>query len=249
MQIIKQREGESLVELALRCGALYVCPKVGLVRKGPLVAYAGKDVQGRNFVGDVYFNFRRIEQHLEVVSAFAHMAIYKISVSESFPAFDTICGIPNGGRSFGQELARRTETRFVYPDKTPKPTESGKKQEYTWDLKGFEFEKGERIVIAEDAVHNFQNTDNTLEQVPTGVNVVGIVCALNRSLIHGTEYTPKTGRFAGKPLPIIASIRERYPEYPQDDPYVAGDINAGNIVWEAKQNWSQLIAHMQQPQQ
>ena len=34
------------MELGKRCGAVYICPKAGGVRKGPLVAYAGKDSQG-----------------------------------------------------------------------------------------------------------------------------------------------------------------------------------------------------------
>ena len=62
-------------------------------------------------------------------------------------------------------LALVAGKRFAYADKKPKPTESGKKQEYEWDLSQFEFEKGERIAIAEDVFNNFQNTDNTLAKI------------------------------------------------------------------------------------
>lgn len=229
--------GEDLLELGKRCNAVYVCPKVGSLRKGPLVAYAGKDGQGRNLVGDIYFNFRRIEPHLKVVEAFAIDAYLKI-LKAGLSDFDTICGIPNGGRTFGQELARISERRFVYADKKPKATEAGKKQEYIWDLSQFDFEPGERVAIAEDVFNNFQNTDSTLAEIAaTGVEIVLLVGALNRSPVYDTAY---------KGLPVIASIREAYPEFEQDDPAVAADIAAGKLELEVKKNWSRLVASMQQ---
>ncbi len=238
MKQIMPQQGEDLLELGKRCNAVYVCPKVGSERKGPLVAYAGKDRKGRNLVGDIYFNFRRIESHLKVVEQFAEVACYKLGQLGILHRFDTVCGIPNGGRTFGQELARIAGKRFVYPDKKPKPTEAGKKQEYTWDLSQFDFEQGERVAIAEDVYNNFQNTDHTLAEISiTGANIVVLVGALNRSPIYNTVY---------KGLPVVASIREAYPEFEQDDPAVAGDIAAGRLELEVKKNWARLCAAMQQ---
>lgn len=157
--------GENLLELGKRCGAVYVCPKKGGVRNGPLVAYAGKDDQGRNLVGDIYFNFRRIEPHPRVVEAFAEMVCVKLREDWLLDAFDTVCGIPQGGRTFGQMLALVANKRFVYADKKPKPTEAGKKQEYSWDLSQFDFERGERVAMAEDVFNNYQNTDSTLAEI------------------------------------------------------------------------------------
>ncbi len=236
MKLITPRAGESLIELAYRCGAIYICPKDDSGRLGPLVPYAGKDGKGRNLVGDIYFNFRKVEHHLDAVWAFAEEARLKLVANDSYFAFDTIIGIPNGGRTFGQALAQIAGKRFVYADKKPKPTEAGKKQEYTWDLSQFEFEPGERVAIAEDIFNNFQNTDNTLEQIEaTGAKVVLLVGALNRSPIHDTAY---------KGIPVIASIREAYPEYEQDDPAVAEDILRGNLELEVKANWGRLTALM-----
>jgi len=232
--------GEDLMELGKRCNAVYVCPKAGSVRKGPLVAYAGKDSKGRNLVGDIYFNFRRIEVHPKAVEAFAEVACQKLRDQGLIDSFDTVCGIPQGGRTFGQMLALVAGKRFAYADKKPKPTEAGKKQEYTWDLSQFDFEQGERVAIAEDVFNNFQNTDSTLAEITvTRVEIVLLVGALNRSPIYGTAY---------KDLPVIASIREAYPEYEQDDPAVSDDIAAGNIEWEVKnkKNWARLCAVMQQ---
>lgn len=239
--------GEDLLELGKRCNAVYICPKIGLVRKGPLVAYAGKDGQGRNLVGDIYFNFRRIEVHPKAVEAFAEAACRKLSVQGLLNEFDTVCGIPHGGRTFGQMLALVAGKRFAYADKKPKPIEAGKKQEYTWDLSQFEFEVGERVAIAEDVYNNFQNTDNTLAEIAvTGAEIVLLVGALNRSPVYHTVYTPKSIPFKHMALPVIASIREAYPEYEQDDPAVVADIAAGNLELEVKKNWARLCAAMQQ---
>ena len=234
MNTIIPRPGENLLDLGKRCNAVYLCPKVGSARKGPLVAYAGKDLKGRNLVGDIYFNFRRIEVHPKVVLAFAEVACQKLHEQELLDKFDTVCGIPHGGRTFGQMLALVAGKRFAYADKKPKPTEAGKKQEYTWDLSQFEFEKGERVAIAEDVYNNFQNTDNTLAEIAvTGANIVLLVGALNRSPIYDTTY---------KGLPVITSIREAYPEYEQDDPAVVADIAAGKLELEVKKNWARLCA-------
>lgn len=240
--------GEDLLELGKRCNAVYVCPKDGSTRKGPLVAYAGKGPRtGLNLVGDIYFNFRRIETHLAAVGAFAEAACQKLHDLEKINSFDTVCGIPNGGRTFGQELARIAGKRFIYADKKPKPTEPGKKQEYTWDLSQFDFESGERVAIAEDVYNNFQNTDNTLAEIAaSGVVVTVLVGALNRSPVFDTVYMPKSERFAGCAIPIVASIRKTYPEYEQDDPAIVDDIKAGRLELEVKKNWARLVAAMQQ---
>lgn len=238
MNIIIPHPGEDLLELGKRCNAVYVCPRVDSQRKGPLVAYVGKDAKGRNLVGDIYFNFRRIEVHLKAVEAFAEAACQKLSDQNLLDSFDTFCGIPQGGRTFGQMLALVAGKRFAYADKKPKPTEVGKKQEYTWDLSQFEFEQGERVAIAEDVYNNFQNTDNTLAEIAvTGAKIVLLVGALNRSPIYDTTY---------KGLPVIASIREAYPEYEQDDPAVIADIAAGRLEFEVKKNWVRLCAAMEQ---
>jgi len=70
----------------------------------------------------------------------------------------------------------------------------------------------------------------------TGAKVVLLVGALNRSLIYDTSY---------KGLPVVASIREPYPEYEQDNPAVIADIAAGNLELEVKKNWSRLRAIME----
>lgn len=246
MKAIIPRPGENLMTLSKRCDAVYICPTEGSVRKGPLVVYAGKDSQGRNLVGDIYFNFRKIENHPEAVESFAEEAYDKLCRYGLIDTFDTVLGIPQGGRTFGQILALVAGKKFAYADKKPKPTEAGKKQEYTWDLSQFEFEEGERVALADDVFNNFQNTDNTLEQITlSGVKVVLLVGALNRSPVYDRFYVPKSGPYAGQCLPVVASIRKPYPEYKQDDPEVAADIAKSNLELEVKKYWARLRAIME----
>ncbi len=246
METISRRPGEDLLDLGKRCNAVYVCPTAGSKRLGPLVAYAGKDKFGRNLVGDIFFNFRRIESHPKAVLDFAEAAGEKLTELELLSSFDTVCGVPHGGRSFGQMLALVTGKRFTYADKVPKPTEAGKKQEYTWDLSQFQYDEGERVAIAEDVFNNFMNTDNTLDVfAATGAKVTLLVGALNRSPFCDHAYAPKGGIYAGMSIPVVASIRQPYPEYEQDDLNVIADIGVGNVEFEVKKNWSRLVASMQ----
>ncbi|MDP3996609.1 MAG: phosphoribosyltransferase [bacterium] len=246
MKNITPRENTYLKSLAKQCNALYICPKNAEgKRTGTLVPYAGKDAKGRNLVGDCYFNFRRIEENVGAVIDFAKAIRDALVENGLMDSFDTVCGIPQGGRTLAQEVAWLTNRRFVYADKKAKPAEASKKQEYDWDLSQFSFKAGERLLVVDDLLNNLQNTDNTLEQIAkTGAQVVLLGTALNRSPFADKSYTPKSGPYEGQVLPIVAAIREPYPEYEQDDPEVASDIACGNIEWEVKKNWGRLMAVM-----
>lgn len=247
MKIIEPNIGESLISLAIRCNALYICPKDARGnRLGPLVAYAGKGKDGRNLIGDIYFNFRKIEQWHLVLEYFARVIYKNLIASGLLHEFDTICGIPEGGRTLGQSLGSLYQKRFVYATKVPKPTEPGKKQEYRWDLSQFEFVAGERLLVMEDVINNLQNTNNMLEQIAcTGAKVVLLGAALNRSPFADKSYTPRSGPFADQELPIVCALREPFPEYEQSDPEVVADVVNGNIEFEVKKNWPKLIAAME----
>lgn len=239
---------DRLWDLSREASAVYRCPKVNGARKGPLVPYAGKDQSGRNYVGDIYFNFRRIEPHLAIVNAFAERIKRCLEIDERLDQFGTVCGIPNGGRTLGQELARITGKRFVYADKKPKPVEPGKKQEYEWDLSQFSFAPFERLAIVEDVFNNLQNTNNTLTEIAkTGATPIFLCGALNRSPMWTESYPAEIRRdsqLIRQDIPIVAAIQEPYPEYRQDDPEVAADVAAGNVEWEVKKNWPRLMDAM-----
>lgn len=242
MKTIKLLSENDLLKLAEDCDAIYMCPKNGSKRLGPLVVYAGKDTQGRNLVGDIYINFRKLEERPALVEQFAIVACQKLSEQGLLDSFDTVCGIPQGGRTFGQMLAFVANKRFTYPEKKPVLTVVGQKQEYAWDLSQFDFAPGERVAIAEDVFNNFQNTDHTLsEVVATGAEVVLLAGAFNRSPFYDTHYIPTRGLFSGQELPIIASVMRSYPEYSQDDLSVIDDVKAGNVEYAVKANWQQLM--------
>jgi len=140
------------------------------------------------------------------------------------------------GPGIGTVKSEQKENATLWRALACLPPEAGKKQEYVWDLSQFDFEKGERVAIAEDVFNNFQNTDNTLAEIAvSGADIMLLVGALNRSPVYNMTY---------KGLPVIASIREEYPEYEQDDPAVAADIAAGKLELEVKKNWARLCAAM-----
>jgi len=245
--IIPERDDDPW-ELAIRCRALYECPKDAAGKRlGPLVPYAGKDEQGRNLVGDVYFNFGWIEPYMLVVRFFARLIAEKIrdKVQASPELLDatTIIGVPDGGRTLGGEIAAATGKRFVYPSKAPRAKSAGAiKDEFDFVFTRNELFQGETVIVAEDVQNNFNNTQETLAQVAkTGAVVVGFASALNRSPFVDDVFTPDRGPFAGQHFPVVTAIRRPLPEYRQDDPEVSADIAAGRIELKVKANWAKLM--------
>lgn len=242
--LVNDEDTQALIELSVAHKALYICPKINGKRLGPLVVYAGKDKQGRNLVGDIYFNFSKIEESPRATRVFAEVIYQKLGCGGLVNRFDTVCGVPNGGRTLGQALAEVAEKRFVYLEKSPKPTKAGHKQEFTWELSRFELEAGERVVVLEDVFNNFQNTDSTLTAIASsGVEIIALCGALNRSLYHQTSYRSKIADFPDE-IPVLAAIAQSFAEFEQDDSEVAEDITNGNVVYEVKKNWPFLQAVM-----
>ncbi len=229
-------------ELSLRCNAVYVCPKDATGKRlGPLVPYAGKDAQGRNLVGDVYYNFGWIEPYMLVVRFFAEIIARKIQAIPELAKATTIVGVPEGGRTLAGEVAAATGKRFVYPAKVPRPKAAGAiKDEFDFVFRRNELYPEELVIVGEDVQNNFNNTLVTLNSVAkTGAIVVGFCSALNRSpFVEDTFIT--SALFSGIAFPVVTAIRRRLPEYEQDDPEVAADIKAGNLELKVKENWARL---------
>lgn len=235
-------EWDSLWVLSIRAGALYECPKDAQGRRlGPLVPYASKDAHGRNLVGEVYFNFAMIEQHVALVARFAELVSRWFLTLPALRDASTIIGIPDGGRTFGQEVARVTGKRFVYPGKVEREKAPGAvKTEFDLVFKRAELFSGETVIVTDDVHNNFKNTDEVLRSIPRGVKVVGLCSALNRSPKVDNIYVPKNGVYTGVELPVVSAIRRSLMEWEQDDPAVASDIAEGNLECEVKKNWPRL---------
>lgn len=243
LKTIIPREWDSLWDLSIQADALYECPKDGQGRRlGPLVPYAGKDEKGHNLVGDVYFNFAMIEPHVALVARFAELVVYQINQVSELRNATTIIGIPDGGWTLGQEIARVSGKRFVYAGKVERPKAPGAvKAEFDLVFKRISLFPGESVIVADDVHNNFNNTDEVLRSVaPTGVKVVGLCSAFNRSPKVHDLYVPQGGDYAGVGLPVVSAIRRPLEEWKQDDPAVASDIAAGNLEREVKKNWARL---------
>ena len=75
--------------------------------------------------------------------------------------------------------------------------------------------------------------------------MVAILCFLNRSLDVDDTYSFGV-EFKANPLeiPVVSLVRKPIHEWRQDDPAVAEDVAAGNVVWKPKDDWDRLMKAM-----
>jgi adenine/guanine phosphoribosyltransferase-like PRPP-binding protein len=214
-------------------GGYYACPKnADGQRQGPLVGYAGRDNQGRQFVGDIYANWAAAEEYPIVLDHFAGSILGHSSRAKVF------CGAPMGGIALAQALARRQgNTRFVFPEKKVIEVASATSREVSkLQFLRHQIHPGETVVVVEDVLNNFSTTDMLLDLIDAqGGVVVALMALLNRSSKYQADY---------RGIPIGALVYNPFPQYQQDDPAVAADVAAGNVVWKPKDEWPRLMAAM-----
>jgi len=222
---------EDPLDTLKRCDGYYHRPP-----GGPLVAYAGSDNQGRKYVGEIYINFAKAETHGNVLREFARALLEKFpQIQDSDAGF---CGAPEGGKALAVSLAIQLGRRYLFPEKkvTAIETETSREKSIlVW--KRHQPQKGQRLWLVEDVCNNFSTTADMIKLIEeTGAEVVGIICFCNRSLTVDEEYSPSEGRT----LPVLALVRKPIMEYRQDDPFVAVDVKANNVVWRVKDEWHLL---------
>src|SRR3989344_3668274 len=101
---------------------------------------------------------------------------------------------------------------------------------------------GLRYAIVEDVCNNFSTTAELVKLIEScGGTVSVIVCLLNRSLTVRKLFTIAPG---GSSYPVVSLVDVPIPEYRQDDPAVANDIAAGNVVLKPKNEWPRLMEAM-----
>lgn len=236
-------------ELGVLCDAVYQCPKDPETGKrlGPLVPYAGKDARGRNLVGDDYFNFAKIEEQPQVLDFFATKIARLIAFSDVLCRATTIVGIPDGGRSLGQAVARFANRRFVYPVKVPRPKLPGAtKDEFNFVFTRIELSEDDFVIVCDDVHNNFQNTGIVLDEIKaTGAKVIGLCSALNCSMTFDHHYLQANSGPGAVSIPIATAIRRAIPEFDQDDPAVIDDIRSGNLEPHVKANWERLKSRVE----
>ena len=73
--------------------------------------------------------------------------------------------------------------------------------------------------------------------------VAAVFCFLNRSL-----KVDKLLAVGDLRVPVVALVRKPILQYEQDDPAVAADIAAGNVIWKPKNEWTKLEEAMSRHQ-
>jgi orotate phosphoribosyltransferase len=221
-------------------GGYYQCPKdVDGKRLGHLVGYAGRyGSDNKQFVGENYINFAKAEEYTTILYDIADDLLEKIP--ESLDTIDVFCGMPMGGVALAVVMATMSMKKFAHPEKkitTLATASSREKSELVWGR--HTITAGDNVVLVEDVANNFSTTSSAIDLVlQEGGEVIAIVCFLNRSTVVGDSYYG---------IPVIALVREPMPEWAQEDPAVADDIQAGNVVWKPKEteSWARLMVAME----
>jgi len=223
------------LEILRRCGGYYGCPKDAAGKRlGPLVGYAGKYDGEHQWVGEVYFNFAMAEQYPQAMAIFA-FDLANIMRAQSVDV-GHLLSAPMGGIVFGFNLARELDRQFAFAEKKITVVTTADAREVSeLTLKRHEIQSGSKVVLVEDVCNNFSTTEkirDLLESV--GASLAGIACVLNRS--------PET---SWEDVPVMSLLHIPSMQWKQDDPAVAEDIAAGNVVWKPKNEWDKLAAAME----
>lgn len=240
---------ESPLELLARCGGYYECRRDAQGRRlSPLVGYAGKyPVSGgggnKQWVGEVYANFAKLEEHGPMLEYVASKLLDKTqSIDPSFFGATGFCGAPMGGLALASTLATVGQKQYIFPEKrTTALASADGREESSLVFDRHEPQENGRYIIVEDVCNNFSTTADLVALIEKfGAHVVAVLCFLNRSLEHNSEFQAREGLV----LPIVAYERKRIMQYRQDDPFVAYDIAAGNVCWKPKkkEEWARLMA-------
>lgn len=234
------------LETLKKCGGYYECPKGEEGKRlGPLVGYAATyetpDGTRKQWVGDVYVNFAKAEEHPRVLYFFAQQLHEQLTpFLDSLTAF---CGAPLGGYGFSNMLGLVTDRRVIKAEKKVTVLATADSRERSDIIFArHELTRGDKVAIVEDVCNNFSTTQQLVSLVEqSGGTVTAIVCLLNRSLHVEDVYVSSDDI----EIPLISLVRLVIPEYRQDDPEVAEDITYGNVVWKPKNEWPRLMTAME----
>jgi len=228
------------------CGGFYQTPKDGDKRLGPLVGYAGKydvgDGTKAHWVGEVFFNCAKLEQWPFLLDHYAEkLRRLQLTGVDDYHNFPVFLGMPMGGITFAQALARADcYARAIYAEKKVIEAETETQREQSiLVLDRHALEPGDRVIITEDVVNNYSTTGKTIKLILEARAIpIAIACLKNRS-----ELTRYEDDYVS--LPVLSYDHSPTMQYRQDDPYVAADIAAGNVVWKPKNSWEKIEPFIQ----
>lgn len=242
-----------LMEALRACGGVYECPKdTSGKRLGPLVGYAGKyDAGGgdmKAYVGDVYYNFAMAERRPSDVMS---LCVAQLGERISFwmalvqgNEIDCFLGAPEGGKALAYHMAWVTMSYYVFAEKKVTALATGtSREESKLVLDRHVIEPGWRVALTEDVCNNFSTTEKLIRLVKEkGATVAAIICAINRSM--GPDGKVANFYMCGEDeVPVLTAVEIPTLQYRQDDPAVADDVAAGNVVWKPKDGWEKLLGY------
>ena len=222
----------------------YSCPKDEKGKRlGPLVGYAGKYAEGKQFVGDIYLNFAPVEEYWFILDYLAKR-LYNALCKRWELGVGVYCGAPEGGKALALALSSYSlGSRYVYPDikvTAPATSQGREKRELVWGR--HQVNHGERVAIVEDLNNNFSTTDELINLIlNANAQVVAIISYYNRSL----DCQGKLYKYRELGIPIITLKSNPISQYYQEDPFVAEDVAKGNVVWKPKLDWAKLKTAME----
>lgn len=235
---------DNLLETLKKCQGYYQCPKDEFGKfVGPLVGYAGTyrntDDEDFHFVGAEYYNFSRADQWPAVLEEFVVEVAGKVYDLDIEPT--VILGAPWAGVKFSQAVAHVFDCRHIFAEKKPIIGWKGFEPKIVEEivLSRYEINPGDRVFIGEELVNNCSTTAKLIKLVEdAGGEVIGIMCAINRSYPFFDQY---------EGIPIISAIEQPTPQYRQDESEVAELVKTGDVIWKPKiDHWPQLQKIMEE---
>jgi orotate phosphoribosyltransferase len=221
------------INTLFHCDGYYRCPEdTDGNYLGPLAAYAGKDAQRKNKVGNTYFNFAKAEENPMVCSFYGSLLADKIK-SNLGSKTDVVLGAPMGGIFLAAELGKFLNCRRGFVEK--KVTQladkvNGKKEESELIMGRHTIREGDLVIIVEDVCNNFSTTEKYEKLIEAaGAKLLAIACAINRS--NEVFYNGK---------PVISVCHIPSDQFTQDDPKVKALVDAGKVIWDPKHQWQEL---------
>lgn len=233
--------GNDPLKLLETLGGFYEVIKEGCKRLTPLVGYAAKyhteDGKELQYVGEVYANFAKLEEHPYAMHHLTRMLLNKLKLTGPV----VFIGPAMGGISVAQFLAfhasQKIKARYACAEKvvTHLKTDTLREQSEL-QFARHTVNAGETAIIAEDVMNNFATTKELIALIEKqGAKVGAIVGLLNRSMTIDSVYMNNN-----KPIPVISLVRKPFQEYKQEDFYVIEDIAAENYVLKPKNEWGKL---------
>jgi len=229
-------------------GGYYECPTLeDDTIVGKLVQYAGSYEPGpgqpkERFVGLQYCNLAKLESDPIAYAIFINILADNIrrkfaanGRGQYFP--NRVLAAPFGGMAMSTWLSSALCIDYAFSEKKVTKVGEGGDRDQTIQVMGrHEIHEGDVVLIGEDVFNNGSTADEMRQLVEKNpATVVAIVCILNRSWPHVTDW---------KGIPIIAAADIPMIQFCRDEPKVAEAIERDRLELKPKDHWAQLMDYM-----